>query len=548
MKEAMMGRKVACATALLGVAVMSVVLVGGQIGGGFLWWGNHEPIYIYGDADFTYRNGVMSGSGTAEDPYVIEGWRIDDPDADYGIYIDHTTAHFVIRDCVIERSRQAGIYFNTVRNGRVVDSQIGLSDTAVHLLASSGNQFVGNVVAECKVGLVMGAHSQDNLVAGNSFIDNGLNAYDPQRRNRWFDESGGNYWSDYLGVDADQNGIGDVPYYPLWDQYPLISPPVEWTGVETAGLSYSGNWVAPDGSLVVTSQTPIALVSADPGAGVQEIRYAIDNGEWVSYTGPIYLTGPDGPRKVSYFGIDKLGNHEMKRSVSFVLDNHPPQTAIGFGEPQYIDERGTWVTSKTPISLTLIDHSTYGVTKTFYRIDGGAWQAYTRPFVLYVSDGPHQISYYSRNASGVTEALKTVIVLKDDAPPNTRGEQPSTVVPVIGAPTTQAGDVQDEDAGDASASSAVPSDVATTPVQTPTAVPPVEETDEATEAPVVEPVVEPEPEPVEAATAEPTSPVAVESVPLETAVVETASGDAIQTPSETVPATEPQTSSDTSEF
>ncbi|NIP67606.1 MAG: hypothetical protein GWN76_06265, partial [candidate division Zixibacteria bacterium] len=38
----------------------------------------HDPIYIDGNEDFTPENGVVSGSGTENDPYVIEGWVIGD--------------------------------------------------------------------------------------------------------------------------------------------------------------------------------------------------------------------------------------------------------------------------------------------------------------------------------------------------------------------------------------------------------------------------------------------------------------------------------------
>ena len=426
-----MGRKVALTVAAVMAVVLSVVLVGGQVGGGgFLWWGNREPIYIYGDDGFTIENGVMSGSGTGDDPYVIEGWRVDSARADYGIYVDHTTAHFVIRDCVIERTRLAGIYFNTVRNGRVEGAQIGLADTAVYFLDSAENVFEGNVVAECRYGVVMGANSRDNLIIGNTFLDNGMSAYDPYRWSMWSEAGRGNYWSDYDGGDHDGDGIGDVAYYRVYDRHPLIDPPVEWTRVAPAGLGFAGNRVAPDGSLVVTSETPITLSAIDPGSGVAQIHYSIDGGEWLSYGGPIYITGEDGPRKLTYYGLDHLGNAEPKQTVSLFLDNHPPETVLEAGEPRYVDERGTWITSSSPITLRLVKSSTYGETQIYYDIDGRGWRLYSGPFVIEGPDGPRQITYYGRNASGVTEALKSTMLYKDDAAPNTRGGQSSSAIEV----------------------------------------------------------------------------------------------------------------------
>ncbi len=468
-----MGRKVVATAGAMFAVVLSVVLVGGQVGsGGFLWWGNHEPIYIYGDAGFTVDNGVFSGSGTSADPYVIEGWRIDQPPADYGIYVDHTTAHFVIRDCVIEGTTQAGIYFNTVQNGRVEDTQIGLSDTAIYLLDSSHNTFERNVIAESKYGVVAAATSQSNIFTGNTFLDNGINGHDPHRRNQWYLNGVGNCWSDYVGYDGDGDGIGEIPYYALNDRYPLMSPPVEWTRVAPAGLTYAGNHVSPDGSLVVSSETPISLSALDLGSGLAEIQYSIDGGPWTVYAGRFYLIGEDGPQKLTYYGIDHLGNVEQQRTVSFMLDNHPPITEIEIGEPKYEDSRGIWITSKSRIALNLVQASTYGATQTFYRIDGRGWQRYSAPFTITGADGPHQISYYSLNASGVTEALKTIMIMKDDAPPSTRGAQASSsgpdVVVNVGSTTTPV--------------------VAPTPPLVGEPVPPVEETPPVVEEPT--PVVD----------------------------------------------------------
>jgi hypothetical protein len=288
-----------------------------------------------------------------------------------------------------------------------------------------------------------------------------------------------------------------------------MSPPVEWTRVAAAGLTYAGNQVAPDGSLVVSSETPIALSAMDPGSGLAEIQYSINGGPWSAYTAPVYLIGPDGPQKLTFYGIDHLGNSEPQRTVSFVLDNHPPITQIEIGEPKYEDARGVWITSKSRISLNLVQASTYGVTQTFYRIDGRGWQRHGAPFTITGADGPHQISYYSRNASGVTEALQTVIIIKDDAPPSTRGAQASSHgagVQVQVGPTTS------------------PVVAPTTPVAAPT--PPAAEEPFVTEEPV--PVAE---EPAPTVVVEPTPVVEDPATVAEELPVELEPVSAVQTES-----------------
>src|SRR3990172_2025919 len=78
----------------------------------------HAPIYINGDAAFIAANGVISGSGTWDDPYVVAGWEIDTSTAE-GIYIINTNAHFVIRDCHIRSTGNSGVFLQGVRNGVV---------------------------------------------------------------------------------------------------------------------------------------------------------------------------------------------------------------------------------------------------------------------------------------------------------------------------------------------------------------------------------------------------------------------------------------------
>lgn len=60
----------------------------------------HDPIGIAGDGGFTPENGVISGDGTAENPFLIQGWEIT---SSYTPAIDirDTRAHFIIRDCML---------------------------------------------------------------------------------------------------------------------------------------------------------------------------------------------------------------------------------------------------------------------------------------------------------------------------------------------------------------------------------------------------------------------------------------------------------------
>jgi parallel beta-helix repeat protein len=418
-----MGRKVALVMATVLFAVVSVVLMGGQSDVGIRWWRTHEPIYIYGDDDFTLKNGVISGSGSQQDPYIIEGWYIDAWDIDYGIYIDHTEAHFVIRGCVIERARDAAIYLNSVTNGNIEKCQVSLSQVGVCFFNANQNRLTNTVIAENCYGVVMTLGSKDNVVYANSFFDNGSSGLDRCSLNSWSGETG-NYWSDYSAQDKDGDGVGDQPYYNrFFDPKPLVEPPVERMQVAPMLTGTAGTPVSNKGRMIITSQMPITLTATDPGSGVDKILYSINGDDWREYTGPFTLSGSDGEYTVYYYSVDKLGNAEPSTKLTLVLDNNPPETAISFGSPNYSDEMGTWLTSKTLVMLDLVSASSYGQPKTFYAIDGGPWQRYHCPFHITGPDGPHQVSYYSSNASGITEKVHVVTVLKDDSPPITQQEQ-----------------------------------------------------------------------------------------------------------------------------
>ena len=424
-----------CATAVL--VLVAIAMAGGPSGGGFLWWGAREPIYIYGDDAFTYENGVIAGSGRADDPYVIEGWRIMPSRADYGIYVDHTTSHFVVRNCVIEQARSAAVSFNTVCHGRVENCQLTRNETAVLLVNANSNEVLGNLIAGNRYGVVMAADSRNNTISENGFMDNGLGGLDSERRNAWYKGTRGNFWDDHIGIDANDDGVLEVPYGRVPDRYPLGDPPkVEgfWSVCCPPSANLTGTLRVAKGAFVVDSATPITLSATDKGVGLSTIQFSVDGGAWRLYTGPFRLAGEDGVRQVSYYAVDCLGNKEAPQTLTFLLDNFPTQTGIEVGQPSVRTCSGLFLTSATPITLRVLGASPEEGVKTYWRLDGGAWTLYQGPFKVTGADGSRVIGYYSEDVFGNREAEKTLFVVKDDAAPTTEGAGGAPPVDLMSAP------------------------------------------------------------------------------------------------------------------
>ncbi len=215
----------------IGIVVSLLILGAGSLAAGAQscgtegCWELHEAIYIYGNSDFTCENGVVSGSGSQYDPYVIEGHHIVASGASYGINVEYTSAHFVIRNCIVEGASEAGIRFYSVSNGSVQECHLMRNERGILFESSRDNGIVGNLIAMNHYGVDLVIGTRDTAISKNTFIDNGRHGYDPAGRNRWSCAAIGNYWADYGGRDVDCDGIGDTPYLAPMDWYPLMTSP-----------------------------------------------------------------------------------------------------------------------------------------------------------------------------------------------------------------------------------------------------------------------------------------------------------------------------------
>ena len=381
-------------------------------------WVPHDPIYIYGNKDFTWENGVVGGSGTPDDPYIIEGWIIDTLGYDYGIYISNTTSHFVIRNCLIRYPQEkAGIFLSAVKNGVIEDCAIWGGRVGIQLLAASKITIHRNAVGYCDYGILISTGSNDNIIYENSVIACGLPARDEGLSNRWYHEGKGNYWSDYRGMDRDGDGIGDSSYEVVPDRYPLMEPvaelPPEARPMRTLDLSA----VEERGIVALAPGSLVRLTAVDVGVGVDKIFYRIAGQDWQVYSEPFPLEGAAVIR-MEYYAVDKLGNREPTKTLTIYLDAAPPVTRIVPGDPHYYAPDGKlWATSHTPFELLAEDDS--GVAHIFFRIDQGKWRAYEDKFYIPGPEGPHKVEYYAIDLYGNREAVQSVVIWKDDSAPET---------------------------------------------------------------------------------------------------------------------------------
>ena len=205
----------------------------------------HAPIYIHGNSDFNSKHGVVGGSGTKDDPYIIAGWEIKDKGNNEGIRIEGTTAYFVIEYCHIHNLMD-GIYLYKVSHGTIIHNKISNipeGGDAIDLDASSDNTIEYNIVSDNCCGISL-SYSKNNEIHHNDFINNWIQAsndpsFEPPPNNWDY-----NYWSDYNGTDSDGDGYGDTPYKSrgFVDHHPLMNP-VNPTVEENSPLTSGFPWL-----------------------------------------------------------------------------------------------------------------------------------------------------------------------------------------------------------------------------------------------------------------------------------------------------------------
>jgi len=113
----------------------------------------HQPILINGNNGFTSANGVVQGSGSLQDPYLISGWDINSSSSN-GIAVGNTTANFAIRNVNVHSKTAAfiGVSIDHARYAALENSTIHGNSLGVWVNFSNNTVIDDNDVSSNNAG------------------------------------------------------------------------------------------------------------------------------------------------------------------------------------------------------------------------------------------------------------------------------------------------------------------------------------------------------------------------------------------------------------
>ena len=175
-----------------------------------------------------------------------------------------------------------------------------------------------------------------------------------------------------------------------------------------------GNTFIANGKEYYSGRTKLKLVAMDNKAGVKEIRYSINGGEFKLYESPFYLSEA-GKLNIEVLVMDKVNNR--KRSVEFsdknnlihYVDLAGPSLRHSVSGPSFTVKDTIYISKETKINLRGSDEDS-GFKEIDYQVDNGASVDYTEPFSI-EREGFHAITYngYDNLSNSSTEKMICIV-------------------------------------------------------------------------------------------------------------------------------------------
>jgi parallel beta-helix repeat protein len=230
-----------------------------------------------------------------------------------GIWLWNSSNNMISGNNASNNTVHNGISLGASHNNTVVNN-IAYSNyhNGINLYNGSGNNIVANNTLVCNEAHGISAHDYSNFnkIYHNNLINNSQNAIDESLNNSWDNgyPSGGNYWSDYTGVDnysgpkqdiPGSDGIGDTPYnipggVGAKDHYPLMNPYSEKDIFDTGTGTYPSIMGTHKGTIIPSRNVNVSRLYTYPCVGtgghtesieLYENGNLIASGTWNGYVG-----------------------------------------------------------------------------------------------------------------------------------------------------------------------------------------------------------------------------------------------------------------------
>ena len=250
-----------------------------------------------------------------------------------GILLFASSSNLITGNSITNNFRGIQLSMFSTNNGISANNMTD-NTGAMFLFNSSQNTILGNTISNNDYAIGFSA-SPFNLVRGNYFLDNSLQIYDASTAdssvaisiNTWEVSypAGGNYWSDYSGIDVKtgsgqdedgSDGVGDTSYVIdsyNQDKYPLILENELYIYITSPeNTTYNVNSVTLSG---IASQTD------------SEISYSLNGQANITISGSIKLSNlSDGSHRVTVFAKDTEGNEDSHTVYFTISEGAEPPT------------------------------------------------------------------------------------------------------------------------------------------------------------------------------------------------------------------------------
>ena len=157
-----------------------------------------------------------------------------------------------------------------------------------------------------------------------------------------------------------------------------------------------GNTFIANGKEYFSGRTKLKLVALDNKAGVKEILYSVNGGQYTLYEEPFFLTQA-GNLDIDVLAIDKVNNKQTIEEISgnsknrSYVDLSGPNLSHSFSGPSFEINDTTYLNGTSKIILTGTD-SESGFKEIDWQLNSGSLETYDGPISI-VGEGFYNITF-----------------------------------------------------------------------------------------------------------------------------------------------------------